>query len=434
MWTHGSRIRAGTIAVLLSSGGLVAALASADAAALRAVGPEEVVAGGTLDVYATQRAPALVRVRGNGSAVAAWVAGDHDVDGPVSVALRSPGGTWTAPVALSAPLGARSGYDVAVGPRGLASVVWDRKIGGVWQVEESHLSGAGWTAPAVVDAGRAPHATVDGRGTTTLAWNRAGVRTSRRTEAGSWTAPTRVGPGPGSPLQVASNADGDVVVAWHANDQVRAAVRPHGGGWSAAGMVRGYPARVSVTGVQTAMDPDGRALALWSTTGLWNAPAHEYFNHLGWSRSTAAGAWSPARYLTRSLGEDGGAVSLTMTASGTALAGWVQIHRSDSPAFAWAARFGSTGTWTAPVRVSATRVSWDGPRTWLDPRGVAHLVVGAGDPERIWSFQQRPGRSWDAGTRLTRGAFLDAHGQGRHLVVLYWRAAMLRAMGLTPGA
>jgi hypothetical protein len=378
-------------------------------------GPEEDL-GVDVDVFNYDREPAVVGVRGDGTAVAAWVAGDDTTPGPVTVSHRAAGGGWTMPLAISAdlPHGATYALDVAGG--GLASVVWEREVGGVWRIEESHLDGGTWTAPVRVGSGQDPETVVDGTGVTTVAWRNHGLRAARRTETGAWSAPRLVAAGSVDDLALATNADGDVAAAWTTGHRkVRAAVRPHGKSWASATILGRGP---YVTSLRVAMGGGGRALVIWTVTDIWDEAAHEYQNYLAWARSDARGHWSRARVLTRRLSEDGGAADLSMNGTGRALATWLQIYRSDSPAYLWAARFRPDGTWSKPVRVG--RVAWSEPEAWLDRNGAAHV---AADRRAVWHFSQAPGAGWQE-EKINRGRFVTTGGAGERWVVLYRRTTL----------
>lgn len=325
------------------------------------------------------------------------------------------------PVSADLPDGAT--YDLALARSGRDSVVWERKVGTTWRIEESHLDGGAWSTPAPVGRGRKPEVIVDGTGVTTVAWSRSGVRVARRAGHGAWSTPRRIAGGAVSGLELAANPTGDVALAWTVRyREVRAAVRPHGRSSWAAPVTLGKGA--FVTSMRVATGGSGRALALWTVTGIWNEAKHDYRNYLAWARSDAKGHWSTTGTLTRELGElgelgeDGGAADLSMNGDGRAVAAWQQIDRSDSPAFLWAARFRPDGTWTSPVRVSRTR--WSEPRAWLERKGVAHVVT---DRTGIWYFSQKPGAAWRA-RALNQGRVIDAHGVGNRLVMLFHRSTL----------
>jgi hypothetical protein len=370
-----------------------------------------------LDAYSQGREPAIVRVRGDRTAVAAWAASDYDAPGPVTVARRGAAGGWTTPVAVSADLPDSATYDLAVAGDGLASVVWERKVGTDWRIEESHLDGGSWSTPVELGRGRKPDVIVDGNGVTTVAWSRNGVRVARRTEAGTWSTPRQVASGSASAVRLAANPSGDVALVWTVRyREVRASVRPHARKtWSAPVVLGKGP---YVTSMRVTVDGQGRALALWTVGGIWDDTRHDYRNHLATATSDARGHWAKTRILTRSLGEDGGWADLAMNGDGRAVVAWLQIDRSDSPAYLWAARFRPDGTWTAPARVGKTE--WWQPQVWLDRRGVAHVVTNRAG---IWHFAQRPGDPWKT-RALNPGKVLDAHGVGDRLVMLFYRSTL----------
>ena len=392
------------------------------AAARATWGSEEVVAetGGPNEEFPT----AVVRVRTSGSAVAAWIADAEEAGtGPLMVARRQSDGHWTAPLQL---VGGYTEFDVAVGRSGLASVVWEQLVGDHWRVKESHLRSGTWTAAQTIGTGSGPRVTIDGRGITTVVWSHRGIRTARLIRDGTWRSGRVTSSGRPGVVRVNSNSDGDLVVAWHHDALVSASVRPHGGRWSAP---RTWSPdrrdRPHLTGLQATIGPDGQALVMWSATDVWREAQHDYANYVAWSRSTPSGTWPPSRILTRSLGEDGGELTLSMNDSGAALAAWIQIQRTGDPSRAWAARFRANGTWGAPLRVTPSEVGR--PAAFMDRRGKAHVVADGGP---ILAFHQSPGRPWSVGKTIAKGDLLDASGRGMHLIAIYGRAGdRLRAVG-----
>lgn len=417
------RSRVVVVSTALVSAAVLAVVPPGPSSAADGWGAVEDISVSTIDIYSDSRPPALVEVRADGTAVAAWVSGDDETPGPVVVSLRDAGVGWTAPQALSAALPEAARYDLAVGSTGLASVVWERRTGSTWRIEESHLSGGLWSATQRVATGRDPHVVVDASGVATVAWSNRGLRVARRSAGGSWSAARRIGDRTPWLVDLASNAQGDVAVAWSdRSHSVKAAVRPVGRKEFRRTQTLGKGP--SVTSLRAAVDRRGRAVALWSVTGIWNESRHDYENYVAWARSSAEGQWSASRVLTRHLGEDGGAVDLSLNRRGAGVATWVQTYRSDSPTYLWAARLGRNGRWNKPARVSTKPVAWGEIHAWLDSGGTAHaLAARAGS---IREYSQRPGGGW-TGTSVAAGTLLDADGLGHRCVLLFYRHGVLRS-------
>lgn len=404
------------------SAGTVSDAPRVSSAARASWGPEEVVAD-TAFPTDQQELPPVVRVRTGGSAVAAWFADIQGGNGPLMVARRRSSGHWTAPLQLAeAPLRGLAVFDVAVGPPGFASVVWQQRVGDRWRVKESHLRAGTWTAAQALGTGIGPRVTIDGRGTTTVVWSNQGIRSARHAQTGPWRFAPVTRSGTAYLLQVSSNTDGDLVVAWLHDALVSSSLRRHGARWSGTRTWRpDRRDRAPLTGLQTTIGSDGRALVVWSTTGIWREAQGKYANYLGWSRSIPSGTWSPSRKLTTSLGEDGGDLTLSMNGSGAALAAWQQTPFTGSPTHVWAARFRPDGTWGPPLRIASS----GRPAAFMDRRGTAHVV--AQSRRRILAFNQSSGRPWGAGSIIATGHLFDAAGRGERLIVLY-PGAGLRAV------
>jgi hypothetical protein len=387
-------------------------------------GPEETITRN--GVTPAVSAHARVAVRSDGTAVAVW---SPSGTGRLMVSRRDRHGRWTAPLALTpppAPGGPLGGYDVAVGPPGLVSVVWSHQVGDTWRVQESHRASGTWTAPHELGTGSAFRTTLDGRGTTTVAWSDQDIRCARRGPTGSWQVEDVPGSVSTWNIALSSNADGDVVVAWVNPDGgepkfpfIQSALRPHGADWTPPSSLTVEP--LSFTGgLETALDHDGRALVVWSTTDIWDPATHDYANYVAWSRSTGAGAWSPAHLLTHVLGEAGGGLDLSMNSSGAAVATWLQVSRGTwgDPGSAWSARFRRDGTWGVPTRVTPTLIAAP-PRAWLDAHGTAHAIVDRNVDHRVLDFQQPWGHRWSTGAPLVNGTLFDTAGRSLHLIAVY---------------
>ena len=384
--------------------------------------PTELISTGSVDEDANpNRPPALIRVRANGSAAAAWHTGGDSSWEHLKVATRSSTGAWSAPHNL-AKVRYSNEFDLAVGRGGLASVVWQERVSGRLRVVESHRASGGWSRPVPLGVGMASGTTIDGRGVTTVAWSGpSGLHVVRRPAGKNWQKPVRVGARSDRAWRLAidSNADGDVVLGWLVGRKVRGAVRSQRGTWAHA---RTLDRTNVVWNIAMAVGPNGRGLMLWPTYA---------YGYLGWARSKPDGRWCGKRVLTDRLGEDGGDMSLSMNGSGLAVVAWLRVDHSSSPAFTWSARFRPRHGWTSPVRVSKRSSGWGLPFAWLAKRDMAHVVTGRGDTSEILAFGQRPGAAWGPGRKVAGGDALDVDGRGARMALLYVGRQGLQARLLT---
>ena len=216
----------------------------------------------------------------SGAAVAVWARDPFPVNGgsggdrTVRIAVRAPGGAWSAAGDLSPAGGAHP--QVAVAPDGSGVVAWERD--GALEVSLVTPQGA-VTPPAVLSApgtaARLPGVAVNAAGDAVVAWYQDDeVLTAERTAGGAFGAPRAVSPAGGLPdatnlgaPSVGLAADGRTVAAWRRRAgghlRIEAAIRPAGRGWDP-------PVLLSPTASRNAgrpslgMDAAGHAVVAWS--------------------------------------------------------------------------------------------------------------------------------------------------------------------------
>jgi hypothetical protein len=214
-----------------------------------------------------------VAVDPGGDAVAVWK-GSDSTNFIVGAASRPAGGSWQAPVELSA-----AGHDaiepqVAVDPGGDAVAVWEL-YDGTNHIVQAATSPAGSSWQAQVDlsttGGSAfePQVAVDQGGDALAVWERYDgtnhiVQAATSPAGGSWQAPVDLSATGQNALepQVAVDPGGDAVAVWE-NDtdfNAEAASRPSGGSWQAPIAI---PGGHDAHAPRVAVDPAGDALAVW---------------------------------------------------------------------------------------------------------------------------------------------------------------------------
>lgn len=217
----------------------------------------------------------------------------------------------------------------AVGPGGVAMVVWQQRRGDTVNAYVAQSArGGDWSAPALLHpqetATGGPGVVAAADGSFLAHWQRSGtgleVWASWFRPGVGWGAPTRVDAAPGNATnaQVATDGHGNAVAVWLQDGTTTGGVYASryfaGGGWSAP--VRMVGATVTPGRPEVRMDAAGNALAVWqqwTTTGGSSAYA---------SRLPAGGQWSPALRLGGPQIVDSGTPSLAMDASGSAIAVW----------------------------------------------------------------------------------------------------------------
>lgn len=367
-----------------------------------------------------------VAARPAGSVIAAWIHQSSAVGGlAVHVRERTRSGTWGTRHVVSGALPDRyAPLDLAAGPGRSASVVWADDVDGERSVLESHPGHHGWSPPHVVGAGKTPAVTVDGRGTTTVAWNDHGLVTARRPAGGRWTAPHRLTAQWAGNIDLASNAHGRVVAAWNASGGNLQSVVGGPAGWGTVGTrmrVRDLESDSWLGPPFAEMGPAGRALVVWST-GEFSKRVGDWTSGVVWSRSHRGG-WSRAAYLARDVGESGQLLDVTVNERGQGLVVWrANIFGGDNAQGRLEARgLHLDGTW-GPLGKLTRSVGIGAARAYVDPSGTAHVVASM---TRLTAFRQPPGGDWGNGIPISRGTLADGASAGRRMTVLISRRHLL---------
>lgn len=335
---------------------------------------------------------------GAGHAIAVWDALDGSID-RVFFSAREPGGTFSAPVALSAPGGTAHSARVALDAAGNAVAVWVRHDGSSFIAQAAFRPVGGSFGPAVdlSEPGRSasdPQVASDGAGNVLAVWRRFDgahqrVQYAERPAGGAFGAPATVsaaGADARTP-RVTSNGSGGAVISWTRAGIAQAAVRDAGGPFAA-------PSDVSSPGTQALaplpdLDTDGHAILSWSafdpsiTESLWSA-------------RPPGGTWSvPARL--NEPGRQSGGARVLLDSAGTATAGWIErIDGSDVARSATRPRGGSFG---APASHSSPGRDADSLALALSPGGDAVLA---------WVHGEAFDAVVQATHRASGGAFVDA--------------------------
>jgi hypothetical protein len=347
-----------------------------------------------------------VAVDPGGDAVAVWK-GHNGADEVIEASSRTAGGSWQAPVDLSA-----AGYDasepqVAVDAAGEAVVLW-KDSGGTNTIIEaaSRTAGGGWQAPVELSAaGRnasEPQVALDAGGDVVAVWGRSDgtnliVQAASRPAGAGWEAPvdlSAAGQETSEP-QVAIDAAGDAVAAWKADGAhfiVQAASRPAGAGWQ-------VPVDLSATGQgayepQVAIGADGDAVAVWKRYNGSNYVVDA-------TGRPAGGSWEVPVDLS-AAGQNTDAPQVAVDSGGDAVAVW---EGSD---IVEAASRPAGGSWQASVDLSATGQGAYEPQVAIDPGGDA-VAVWENETNDIGEAASRPaGGSWQAPVDLSAGEGADA--------------------------
>jgi hypothetical protein len=214
---------------------------------------------------------------------------EEEFSGAIESATRSSAGIWSAPVTLSANGVDGNSPQVAVDSQGNATAVWagresdGRRI----QIQGRRIqtatrpAGGIWSAPVSISkAGRRhvqdPQIAVSPQGEATAIWQRSNgsylvVQGATRPARGGWSSPVDITTGPGrggQHLQLVVDAWGNATAIWEGYDTrpgpnfaIQGAKHPLGGAWSRSTDISRWTN--SLGEPQIAIDPQGRATAIW---------------------------------------------------------------------------------------------------------------------------------------------------------------------------
>jgi hypothetical protein len=342
--------------------------------------------GGLEDAYGLQ-----VAVDHLGNETAAWErrVGRSWV---VQSGTRSVGGSWSAPVTLSAA-GANSAL-VAAGPEGNVTAVWllEREEGRRSVVQSATRSvGGSWSAPVTLSpprkAARSPQIALDPQGGATAVWEEeysGAIESVTRSSGGIWSAPVTLsatGVRADWP-RVSVDSQGNATAVWAGrassgrrirvqSRRIQTATRPSGGTWSA-------PVSISEAGHRLLQDPQIAVSPQGEATAIWQRSNGRYLVVQGATRP-AGGSWSRPVDLTTGHGRGGQHLQLGMDPLGNATAIWEGYDTGPGPNFSiQAAKHPSGGAWSAPTDISGWTKSLGEPQIAVDPQGRSTAIWAVG--------------------------------------------------------
>lgn len=213
--------------------------------------------------------------------------------GVVQEAFRPAGGAWQAPVDITARGEQGDEPQVAFDKRGDALAVWQADPVSEWVLESAFMpAGGSWQAPVVMSApgfARGPSVAFNGQGEATAVWAQwtHGVRSTRTVQAaswpagGPWQAPVNIvgkademdQPKEAGEPSVAMDGQGDAIAIWaweFGGPVIQTAFKPGGGAWQ-------EPVDLSTfgedaTNPEIAFDNQGDAIAVWNVKSATGAP------------------------------------------------------------------------------------------------------------------------------------------------------------------
>jgi hypothetical protein len=367
-------------------------------------------------------------------------------------ASQASAGTWLGAETLSATNSKNSAPQVAVSANGDAAAVWTYKSGnsgGAWgSIRHDGAWGKSDFLPSTGLLLGAPLVAADGSGHATAAWNAIAVVPSQpiyvsTTIAGAWSPTTDVtSAGSGDNPAIAVDRAGDAVVAWRTSDitgtVVYAARRPHGGQWSAPQKISGnIPGGANI---DLATNADGDVLAVWLAGGRiggvfyspsagwgsaswvsgakpvalapqaalddagratvdWESSSGYGYDVIAEARgSTASGLGKPVEVETAG---PSGAPDVAVAPDGSGVLTWIRDNGGHEVVQA-ARRLNAGATWGQPADLNGPASVSDSPRAAVDPGGDAMVVWNQKAPIGYLPYAAAfTGASWSTAHALT---------------------------------
>lgn len=377
------------------TGMAVVALVFCVAPAASAEGPW--VAPSDLAPLATYPGSPVVDVAPDGTAVTAYLRREGGFD-RVFAAVRPPGGTYGAPVALSDPGVSAGGAQVAVDPQGNATVVWLRA--GTVQARVRPAGGEfGVTTPLSGADAQAPSVSAGPNGGAVVGFTAGAVATAQRAyfAVKAPGSPTFASATPASPTTAtvgglfgrpkgAIDAAGNVAAIWQRNVMydiarwvMETAYKPAGSATFPTAQTSD-PRTSTTTGnagsstYDVAMTPGGRAFAIWDYSD-------------GTSEVQVADRAAGAPGWTKDVVGPGGSAKVAMADDGTVAVSWGNASKVVTSVR-------TTGGDFSPAKsISGTAASDTTSAVALAPNGegVVAWATQSGENYTMYSARRRPG-------------------------------------------
>ncbi len=313
----------------------------------------------------------------NGSATAIWNRFNGS-NGIIQTSASLPGGSFGAPADLSVPGQGAAGSQITTAPDGSATAVWYRFNGSNTIIQAAtRPPGGSFAAPVDLSApgqdAFVPQITTAPDGTAIAVWQRFNgsntiIQAATRPPGGSFEAPedlSATGQNAFSP-EITTAPDGTTTAVWTRSNGsdgiIQAATRPPGGSF-------GPPVDLSATGEnaagsQIATAPDGTTTAVWSR--------YNGSNRIIQAATRPAGGSFAAPVDLSATGENAVSPEISTAPDGTTTAVW---NRSDGSNIVIQTATRPPGSsFGAPTDLSAPGQDADSPQIFAAPDGSVTAV------------------------------------------------------------
>jgi len=313
----------------------------------------------------------------DGTSTAVWTSynGSKNI---IQAATRPVGGNFSAPVDLSAAGQNAQAPQIDSAPDGTVTAVWERTNGSNFIIQAAiRPPGGSFGAPVDLSAtGRDANnaqITMAPDGTATAIWSRFNgsnniIQSATRPPGGSFGSAIDLSATGANALQpqIDTAPDGTTIAIWRrsngAKTIIQASSRPPGGAF-------GIPADLSAagqnaSGPQIAIALDGSATAVWERSNGTNYVIQAATRPSGGSFGTPVGL--------SAIGQDASSAQVATALDGTTTVDWYRFNGINY--IVQAATRPSGGSFGAPVDLSATGQNVGGPQVNTAPDGTTNAV------------------------------------------------------------
>ena len=341
-----------------------------------------------------------VTVDSTGLATAVWW-GDNGDNRIIQSSTSQSGGPWSTPVNISALGGDGAQPQLAVDSTGLVTAIWSRSNGSSYIIQSStRPRGGTWSAPVDLSATGSnawnPQVTVDSTGLATAVWDRFvsthhRIQVSTRPLGGTWSAPFDLSPAGQNAAdgKVVVDSDGLVSAIWARNNVIQASNLPLGGTWSTPVDISSVSPGRTASHPQLTVDSAGRAIAIWKgTNGSFNRVAQS-------STSLNGGAWSNPSDVSIN---NPVFPQVTVDSNGLATAAW-SFDDGDKHIIQSSTSLNGA-PWSTPVNLNATADARE-VKLGVSAEGLVTAVYSLFYGNRIQSTTSLNGASWSTPVNLS---------------------------------
>lgn len=341
-----------------------------------------------------------------------------------ATALTQPtaAGSWTGPVAIDTSATGINKIEpqVVFDDSGNGYAIWVQVDGSTRNLYANRfVAGQDWLGPELLEADiytsvANPQLSLDTQGNLFVVWRQSSANGSvfvNRYDAASqvWSGAQAIGNGPWQAVyapQIATNDQGDAIVAWYQDGNLYASRFFNSLGWQAAELVQ---SGVSSTDPLVYLDSSGDVMLAWVQSDGTN-------NHLFASRfDSLTQSWGAATQIEQTAGRLINKPHWSADAQGNLVVVWTMQDPANGYQRSAYAMHYQNGIWETPITLAA---NGDSPQIAVNAAGRAMAIWAQSG---LYASEYVPGQGWGAATQVQGGGVDNYHvaldGQGNATVI-----------------